>query len=45
MANLSEFMARAQVIRDATQEGENTADRVGGAFVNAGDVFTSLLAV
>ena len=38
-------MARAQVIRDATQEGENTADRVGGAFVNAGDVFTSLLAV
>ena len=45
MANLSEFMARAQVIRDATQEGENTADRVGGAFVNAADVFTSLLAV
>ena len=45
MANLSEFIARAQVIRDATQEGENTADRVGGAFVNAGDVFTSLLAV
>ena len=45
MANLSEFMARAQVIRDATQEGENTADRVGGAFVNAADVFMSLLAV
>lgn len=45
MANLSEFIARAQVIRDATQEGENTAERVGGAFVNAGEVFTSLLAV
>lgn len=45
MANLSEFLARSYVIRDATEEGENTADRVGGCFVNAGDVFTELLAV
>lgn len=45
MANLSEFIAKSYVIRDATEEGENTADRVGGCFVNAGDVFTSLLAV
>lgn len=45
MANLSEFLAKSYVIRDATEEGENTADRVGGCFVNAGDVFTELLAV
>lgn len=45
MANLSEFLAKSYVIRDATEEGENTADRVGGCFVNAGDVFTTLLSV
>lgn len=45
MANLSEYLAKSYIIRDATEEGENTADRVGGCFVNAGDVFTELLAV
>lgn len=45
MGNLAEYIARSYVIRDATDEGENTADRVGSAFLNGGDVFTSILLV
>ena len=45
MGNLAEYIARSYVIRDATEEGENTADRVGSAFLNGGDVFTSILLV
>lgn len=45
MGNLAEYIARSYVIRDATEDGENTADRVGSAFLNGGDVFTSILLV
>ena len=45
MGNLAEYIARSYVIRDATEEGENTADRVGSAFLNGGDVFTSIMLV
>ena len=45
MGNLAEYIARSYVIRDATDEGENTADRVGSAFLNGGDVFTSIMLV
>lgn len=45
MGNLAEYIARSYVIRDATDDGENTADRVGSALLNGGDVFTSILLV
>lgn len=45
MGNLAEYIARSYVIRDATEDGENTADRVGSAFLNGGDVFTSIMLV
>ena len=45
MGNLAEYIARSYVIRDATDDGENTADRVGSAFLNGGDVFTSIMLV
>lgn len=45
MGNLAEYIARSYFIRDATEDGENTADRIGSAFLNGGDVFTSILLV